>query len=134
MSIGAILQIAGYGLSQMIVGRVVAGIGNGIKTATALMWQGETSQAKWRGGLVVIKLIMCIAGYSLSTLITFAFFFLSRPITWRFPHTFQFVFISIIIETVSWLPESPRWLIAHQFPNEARVILADIEDLDINDR
>ncbi|UCK58856.1 hypothetical protein AFCA_001693 [Aspergillus flavus] len=112
MSIGAILQIAAYGVPQMI---------------------GETSQAKWRGKLVAIELIMCIAGYSLSTWMTFAFSFLSGPVTWRFPLPFQFVFILIIFGTVSWLPESPRWLIAHQYPDEARVILADSEGLDIND-
>ncbi|KAE8370158.1 major facilitator superfamily domain-containing protein [Aspergillus caelatus] len=90
MSIGAILQIAAYGVPQMIVGRIVAGIGNGINTATAPMWQGETSQAKWRGKLVVLELVMCIAGYSLSTWMTFAFSFLSGPVTWRFPLAFQF--------------------------------------------
>ncbi|EIT74152.1 putative transporter [Aspergillus oryzae 100-8] len=84
MSIGAILPIAAYGVPQMIVGR------NGINTATAPMWQGETSQAKWRGKLVAIELIMCIAGYSLSTWMTFAFSFLSGPVTWRFPLPFQF--------------------------------------------
>lgn len=35
MSIGAVIQIASYGLPQMFVGRVVAGIGNGINTSTA---------------------------------------------------------------------------------------------------
>lgn len=34
MSVGAILQITGYSVAQMIVGRVIAGIGNGINTAT----------------------------------------------------------------------------------------------------
>ncbi len=35
MSAGAILQITSYSVAQMIVGRIVAGIGNGINTATA---------------------------------------------------------------------------------------------------
>jgi MFS family permease len=34
MSIGALLQITAYGVPQMIVGRIVAGIGNGCNTAT----------------------------------------------------------------------------------------------------
>ena len=34
MSIGALLQITAYGVPQMIVGRVVAGIGNGMNTST----------------------------------------------------------------------------------------------------
>ena len=66
MSIGAILQITAYSTAQMIVGRIVAGIGNGLNTATAPVWQAETSQANWRGKLVVIELILNIAGFSLS--------------------------------------------------------------------
>ena len=66
MSIGAILQIAAYSTSQMIVGRIVAGIGNGLNTATAPVWQAETSQANWRGKLVIIEMILNIAGFSLS--------------------------------------------------------------------
>lgn len=34
MAIGAILQITSFSLGQMYVGRVVAGIGNGVNTAT----------------------------------------------------------------------------------------------------
>lgn len=68
MSIGAILQIAAFGVPQMIVGRIVAGIGNGINTSTAPVWQGETSKASWRGKLIVIEMIMNIFGFMLSTL------------------------------------------------------------------
>lgn len=66
MSIGAILQIAAFGVPQMIVGRIVAGIGNGINTSTAPVWQGETSKASWRGKLIVIEMIMNIFGFMLS--------------------------------------------------------------------
>jgi MFS family permease len=34
LSIGAVLQTAAYGIPQLIVGRIVAGIGNGLNTAT----------------------------------------------------------------------------------------------------
>lgn len=73
MSVGALLQITTYSVPQMIVGRVVAGIGNGINTATAPPWQAETSKATWRGRLIVIELILNIAGFSLSNWMTFGF-------------------------------------------------------------
>lgn len=57
MSIGAVLQIAAYGVPQMIVGRIIAGIGNGLNTATAPVRQGETSKASWRGKLIVIEMV-----------------------------------------------------------------------------
>ncbi|XHG06137.1 hypothetical protein AWENTII_009343 [Aspergillus wentii] len=133
MSIGAILQIAAYGVPQMIVGRIVAGLGNGINTSTAPVWQGETSQVKWRGKLVVIELVLNIAGFSLSNWITFAFSYVPGPASWRFPLAFQFVFIIVLYLTVPWLPESPRWLIAHDRQEEAQTIIADLEDKDVND-
>ena len=133
MSIGAILQISSYSTAQMIVGRIVAGLGNGLNTATAPVWQAETSKAAWRGKLVVIELILNIAGFSLSNWITYGFSYASGPIAWRFPLAFQFIFIFVLYGTVPWLPESPRWLIAHDQIEEAEQIIADLEAASIDD-
>ncbi|KAJ6028845.1 general substrate transporter [Penicillium herquei] len=57
MMIGAILQISAYSVPHMIVGRLVAGLGNGLNTATAPVWQSETAQPSWRGKLVVLGLV-----------------------------------------------------------------------------
>ena len=111
MAIGAILQITAYGVPQMIVGRIVAGVGNGINTATAPVWQGETSKASWRGKLVVIEMIMNIAGFSLSNWMTYGFSFVGGPVSWRVPLAMQFIFIAILYGTVPWLPE--RHVVEH---------------------
>lgn len=133
MTIGAILQISSYSVAQMITGRIIAGIGNGLNTSTAPVWQTETSQMKWRGKLVIIEMILNIAGFSLSNWMTYGFSFVGGPISWRFPLAFQLVFIIILFSTVPWLPESPRWLIAHEYEDEAFSILADLENKDSND-
>ncbi|KAK1965475.1 general substrate transporter [Colletotrichum sublineola] len=133
MSVGAILQTAAFGLPQMFVGRVIAGIGNGINTSTAPVWQGETSKASWRGKLIVIEMIMNIFGFSLSNWVTFGFSSLTGSVAWRVPLAFQFLFIIILYGTVPWLPESPRWLIAKGRVAEAEQILADLEDRPVDD-
>lgn len=52
---------------------------------------------------------------------------LANSVPRRFPLAFQFVFIFILFATVPWLPESPRWLIAHGGIEEAEKIIADLE-------
>ncbi|KAK4636107.1 MFS-type transporter oryC [Fulvia fulva] len=133
MSIGAILQITAYGVPQMIVGRIVAGVGNGLNNSTAPPWQAETSKAAWRGKLIVIELILNIAGFSLSNWVTYGFSFAGGAVAWRIPLALQFIFIVILYATVPWLPESPRWLVQKDKVEEAEQILADIEGSEIED-
>lgn len=40
----------------MMVGRIVAGLGTGMNTATAGVWQAETSKMNSRGKLVMIQM------------------------------------------------------------------------------
>ena len=77
----------------------------------------------------MIELILNIAGFSLSNWVTYGFSFLDGPIAWRFPLAFQFIFIFILFATVPWLPESPRWLMAHGDIDQAEKIIADVEGL-----
>lgn len=127
MTVGALLQIAAFDVPQVIVGRVVAGVGNGINTSTAPVWQAETCRDSWRGKLIVIALIMNIFGFMLSVIpcitrytsrhwlmiqgnwVTYAFSFLNDgSLAWRLPLSIQLIFIFTIFFTVPWLPESPR--------------------------
>ncbi|KAK7541511.1 general substrate transporter [Phyllosticta citricarpa] len=132
MAIGAILQAAAFGVPEMIVGRIVGGIGNGINTATAPIWQGETSKVSWRGKLVIIEMILNIAGFSLSNWVTYGMSFAGGGVSWRFPIALQFLFIFVLWATVPWLPESPRWLMARGDIKQANQILADLEDMEVD--
>lgn len=131
LTIGVILQAASSGRATMCAGRVIAGLGNGINTATAPIWQGETSHASMRGKLVVIELIMCIVGFSLVNWLNYGLSFVGGSLAWRFPLAFQLIFIFTIFATVPWLPESPRWLIAKGRVDEAEQILADLHNLEV---
>jgi len=81
MTVGAFMQIFAYSVPVMMVGRIIAGVGNGLNTSTAPVWQSETSKASWRGKLVVIEMILNIAGFSLSNWMTYGFSFVGGPIS-----------------------------------------------------
>ncbi|KAJ7641622.1 general substrate transporter [Roridomyces roridus] len=111
MSLGALMQACSYTVSQMIISRIITGLGNGINTATAPVWQSETCKPSWRGKLVVFEMVMNIAGFSLSNWMTYGFSYVSGSSSWRVPIAFQLVFSVILLGTIPWLPESPRWLL-----------------------
>lgn len=90
MTIGAILQAASYGVPQLLIGRIVAGIGLGVcipifqfneqypnlnmklVVSNIIMWQTEISPGRMRGRLVASSLtflilgdVRCLTGYSI---------------------------------------------------------------------
>ncbi|KAI0537060.1 sugar transporter [Xylaria digitata] len=132
MAIGAILQTSSFSVPHMIVARIVTGIGNGINTATAPVWQTETSKIHNRGKLVLFELGMNIFGFMLSNWIS-GLSYVGGPLGWRLPLAIQLVFCAGLFATVPWLPESPRWLLAHGLQDEATLILADFENKSVDD-
>ncbi|KAF2471622.1 general substrate transporter [Lindgomyces ingoldianus] len=127
IAIGAIIQTASSTVAQMMVGRIVAGLGTGMNTATAGVWQAETSKMRSRGKLVIIQMANCITGFSISNWLTLGFSFAPRDVAWRFPLAFQIFFTLCIYALCPFLPDSPRLLIRKGKYEEAYEVLAALE-------
>ncbi|PYI10934.1 hexose carrier protein [Aspergillus sclerotiicarbonarius CBS 121057] len=133
MAVGTVLQASSYSLAQMFVGRVILGIGNGINTSTAPIWQTETAQVSWRGRLVILEMALNVGGFMMVNWINYGLSFHGGALAWRLPIALQFFFIVVLFATVPWLPESPRWLLCHGRTQEALEILCSIEDKPMDD-
>lgn len=130
LSAGAIIQAAAMGVPELIVGRIIAGIGNGFATATIPVYHSETSKAQDRGRAVCIELATTIAGVCIAYWTDFGFNYIKHSsVQWRFPVAFQLFFAMVTVCLIAFLPESPRWLIAHGREQEALEVL---EHLDIS--
>ncbi|KAL2865723.1 sugar porter family MFS transporter [Aspergillus lucknowensis] len=127
--VGAILQTAAYSLAPMIVGRVVAGIGNGMNTIACPVLQSETARAHERGKLIVLQLVLNIFGIVISNWTNFGFTYVpNSAVSWRFPLAFQCFFALITISLILVTPESPRWLVMKSRASEAQHILSRLLD------
>ncbi|KAI9803691.1 MAG: hypothetical protein M1833_000603 [Piccolia ochrophora] len=128
MVVGAILQTTATEKIQMILSRIVTGIGNGINTCAVPIWQAESFPAHNRGALLVIQSALIALGFPVSTFMGLAAS-KTEPSTfaWRWPIAFQLAFLAAILVTLPFLPESPRWLLAHDKVEEATDVLARLE-------
>ena len=62
MIVGAVIQTSSSTVAQLIVGRIVAGLGNGLNTSTIPVWHSELSKASSRGKGICIELAVNIFG------------------------------------------------------------------------
>lgn len=109
--IGAILQAASYHVAQLIIGRFVAGLGNGMNTAAIPVWQSETTPALHRGRIMVLQLALNQVGNVTAQWLNYGMTFIStNSVAWRFPTAFQIFLALITMATIPALPDSPRWL------------------------
>ncbi|PSR79063.1 general substrate transporter [Coniella lustricola] len=125
--IGAVLQASSFSLAQLIIGRIVTGIGNGSAVAVLPLWNGECSRADNRGRAVLWQLNINILGIALAYWVDYGMSESSvtgnTDWAWRFPLALQCVFSVITIFLCFFLPDSPRALIKMGCLNEARDVL-----------
>ncbi|KAL6705002.1 hypothetical protein ACN47E_007405 [Coniothyrium glycines] len=128
--VGETIQSSSYTFAQLVVGRAIAGFGNGFTTSTAPAYQAECVKSHRKGTVLMISAGAFVsAGYALSYWLTFGFGFLTgSSAAWRVPIAFQIVFALPAIAMLFVLPESPRWLILTGREQEALAVLAALNN------
>ena len=62
MIIGTVILASSYTMAQLLVGRIVTGLGNGMNSSTAPVYQSECSPAAYRGTLLTLQGTVTILG------------------------------------------------------------------------
>ncbi|CCT68336.1 related to sugar transporter [Fusarium fujikuroi] len=133
LTIGAVLQAASYTRAMMIVGRIVAGVGMGTVNSTVPVMQAEFSPKSSRGIFVCAQLSTLNFGIFLVYWIDYALSSHTGSYAWRVPVILQCVPILAIMGLLFVIPETPRWLAAHDRPEECLQVLARIQGTSTDD-
>ncbi|CAK7234124.1 hypothetical protein SCUCBS95973_008828 [Sporothrix curviconia] len=128
--VGGALQAGAAHIAMFLVGRFVGGVAVGILVTLVPLFQSEIAPPAVRGFLVSQHGVMMVLGYSLAAWTGFACFFSSNPeFQWRYPLAEQVLFPLALLFLMPWVPESPRWLIMKDRPDEAWAILAKLHGI-----
>jgi len=110
-------------VAWLIVGRVIVGIAIGVASFAAPLYISEVSPVNVRGKLVSLNQLAITVGIVVSYLIGYA---LSGIRGWRLMFALAAVPSTILGIGMLVMPESPRWLVAHNFINKATLALKRI--------
>ena len=109
--IGAFLMASSFPLSQLVVSRVILGLGTGGQLATVPIWQSEISPASKRGAHVGTTGIFVSMGLTLALLVDLGMSYVANSASWRIPVGLPIILCIVVIVFTSHMPESPRWLV-----------------------
>ncbi|KAF4120208.1 Sugar (and other) transporter [Geosmithia morbida] len=136
MILGTIIQVTpergANPLAQLVVGRIVTGVGNGMNTSTIPTYQAECSKSTNRGLLICIEGGVIAFGTLIAYWVDFGAAYGSADLSWRLPIALQIIFGIVLSVFMVWLPESPRWLLTHERYEEAEHVIAAIRGYEVD--
>ncbi|KAJ5765414.1 general substrate transporter [Penicillium odoratum] len=133
-TVGLIIQSTSYSLGQLVVGRVISGIGNGSVNAVVPVWQSECTNLKSRGKSVVIIGIFIASGIAAAGWINVGLSFIQdNQVAWRFPLALPIIFTLMLMAFAMSFPESPRWMISQGLRREAHAAMRALAGDDRSD-
>ncbi|KAK5062648.1 hypothetical protein LTR84_004721 [Exophiala bonariae] len=131
--IGGALQAAAWSVSQMIVGRVICGLGIGFISSTTPTFLAEMClESEQRGPDVASMCIWLVGGCAFAYWVDFGFTRMDNQVSWRVPIGLQTIFALVSGSGILLLPDTPRWYFARNRDDEGLKVLSRLYDLSID--
>ncbi|RKP03592.1 hypothetical protein CXG81DRAFT_16964 [Caulochytrium protostelioides] len=129
-AVGGIVQAASQTVAVLAIGRAITGVGIGFLSTALPVYTTELARAANRGRVTIMGMSINMLGYAASVFVDYGCSYGSSDwMTWRLPLLLQSVFAVILFLGSVFLPESPRWLVAHGRADAGARVIARLFDL-----
>ena len=131
--LGSLFQTTTASLYNFYLARTVTGLAIGMYSMVVPLYISEIAPSSHRGTLVTFNAIfltggIIVASGSNALLLTYS----SGEMQWRLALGIPCILALMILITLTIIPESPRWLLAHGKEEESKVILSKLSALHPN--
>lgn len=115
---------------MLLAARFIGGLAIGASSVVGPVYIAEISPAAWRGRMVGMFQINIVVGILLAYLSNYGVQHLSLgAVEWRVEFGVAILPALLFFAMLFGIPQSPRWLITRDRPDEARIVLAQIGDV-----
>ncbi|KAI0410510.1 general substrate transporter [Xylaria grammica] len=108
--VGSLVQGTAFSQAQLIVGRGIGGLGEGIFLSIISTYICEIAPVRHRGTLAGLPQFMSVTGIAFGYFTCYGSIYIESSFSWRLPFIIQVVTSVLLTWCCFVLPESPRWL------------------------
>jgi len=123
--VGSLLAPFSLNVAMLIIARAIIGVAIGFTSVTAPVYVSELAPPQSRGMLIGLYQFALTVGIALADLVGY---WLSTQQAWRLMFGIGVVPTLFFLGVILAVPESPRWLLAHDRPKEAESVLRSYTD------
>ncbi|BGP48454.1 hypothetical protein JCM10450v2_004330 [Rhodotorula kratochvilovae] len=110
-------------LAMLIVGRCIAGTGEGLFLGCLGVYLTEISPRHLRSQMLLLQQLFCSGAIAAGFFVCYGTVNIPNSFGWRFPFILQTVVASILAIGAPFLPFSPRWLLSKGRIDEAKAVI-----------
>lgn len=117
------LQAGAVNVAMFLAARVLNGVGAGMVLANSPVYMSEVSPPHTRGLLVGLQGVGIVSAYILCSLLALAFSFVTAEYQWRLNFIVLVGVAILLLVSLFFIPESPRWLMDQGRDDDALAVL-----------